>query len=372
MAKKIKSSRAFSYQCLSYSQRGEKSAVPRFCLFHAPAGEILEWADIERLEVRPGGAQRALNDSRVRSLCRFLGDDRNTVPTAVIIALELRPVALRSQRGKGLSVLDIVFDGKKKPGVVIDGQHRLIGVREFDPAMNLNVVALLGCFEDETAFQFLVINNKAAKVSTDHIKALLAERRDAGLKERLRRARLTISPRIDFVSLADCDPESPFKSLIDWPTNRDGYRWIPPAAIELAIKDIQERSIPEFEDVDIMLEFFFTVWATICNEWSHLWCEGSKLLSKVGIACMTQFVTNSVVSSYDLGEMDVTDVEQVSDRTQQILGLQSPELWIADWSSAGYDTQAGRKLVLDALVQVARNVRAKRQWRSDVPLLSAK
>ena len=87
---------------------------------------------------------------------------------------------------------------------------------------------------------------------------------------------------------------------------------------------------------------------------------------------MTQFVTNSVVSSYDLGEMDVTDVEQVSDRTQQILGLQSPELWIADWSSAGYDTQAGRKLVLDALVQVARNVRAKRQWRSDVPLLSAK
>ena len=371
MAKRAKTSKKYSYDCLSYSQRDEESEVPRFCLFHASAAEILEWADIERLEVRRGGAQRSLNDSRVRSLRRFLDDETNTVPTAVIIALELTPDALKVQRGKQHPTLSIIYDGKKKPGIVIDGQHRLIGVSEFDPNMHVNVVALLGCYEDETAFQFLVINNKAAKVPTDHIKALLAERRNPALQDRLRRARLTISPRIDFVSLADCDSESPFKNRIDWPTNRQGKKWIAPAAIELAIKDIQERNIREFDEVDVLTEYFFTIWKTIHDEWPELWCEGSKLLSKVGIVCMTQFITNSIVSSYDLGELEVTNVAEVSDRVLQLLELQKREFWTTEWSSAGYDTQAGRKLVLDSLVQVARNVRSKRQWKADVPILSA-
>ena len=362
----------YKYDCLAYSQRPDQGSVPQFCIFHAPVGEVLQWADIERLEAGPGGAQRGLNDAKVRSVKRYLDDEANTIPTAVIIALDLPDGALESSPRRKSATLRIkVRPRKPKPGVIIDGQHRLLGMREFDPSIHVNIVALLTGEEDETAFQFLVINNKAAKVVTDHIKALLAERDDERLKERLRKARLTISPRYGFVAIADSDEESPFCQRIDWPINRDGVKWVKPAAIETAIKDIQDRRVPEFEDHDNLIEYFFTMWRAIKDKWPTLWSSESKLLNKVGIVCMTQYMTNSIVSSYDLEELDVTSLKDVDKRVRHLLKMQRRDFWTAEWSSAGYDTQAGRKIIVDSLVQVARNVRQKVDWKDDVDVLSS-
>ena len=77
-----------TYECLVYRQRNSKE-TPEFCMFHAPVSEILSWCDIRRLEIGPDGAQRALNESRVRSVKRYLEDDLTTVPTAVIVSLSL-------------------------------------------------------------------------------------------------------------------------------------------------------------------------------------------------------------------------------------------------------------------------------------------
>jgi hypothetical protein len=101
-----------------------------------------------------------------------------------------------------------------------------------------------------------------------------------------------------------------------------------------------------------------------------LWNKDGKLLNKVGIVCTTQYMTNSIVSSYDLGDFDVTNMELVDDRVRQLLQMQKKEFWTADWSSAGYDTQAGRKAIVDSLVQIARNVRQERTWTEDVEVLS--
>ena len=89
----------------------------------------------------------------------------------------------------------------KKIATVIDGQHRLLGMARFSDDIRVNVVALLTDDTDEDAFQFLVINNKAAKVSTDHIKSLLFERNNESLKARLSKARLSVSQRYTFVGI---------------------------------------------------------------------------------------------------------------------------------------------------------------------------
>ena len=47
----------FRYQCLITKQQVAPEA-PTFCLFHAPVGEILQWADIKRLEEEPGAPER--------------------------------------------------------------------------------------------------------------------------------------------------------------------------------------------------------------------------------------------------------------------------------------------------------------------------
>ena len=69
----------------------------------------------------------------------------------------------------------------------------------------------------------------------------------------------------------------------------------------------QERKIPEFEDKDTLIDYFFTLWKEVKTTWRDLWVAESKLLSKVGIVCMTQYVTNSVASSYDLAQLDITN-----------------------------------------------------------------
>ena len=184
-------------------------------------------------------AQRSLNTSKLHAIKRFLRDPDNTIPTSIIISLNL-PAEARIMEGGQFRKIRFTYDqADPKFAVVIDGQHRLLGMKDLDPSLHVNVVALLTGDLNEAAFQFLVINNKASKVPTDHIKTLLAERQDTRLQERLLTARLSIDNRYEFVATADNDPESPFRNEIDWPTNRTGVHLVKPAGIETAVRDIQ-------------------------------------------------------------------------------------------------------------------------------------
>src|ERR1700722_6690952 len=80
----------FRYECLVSLQRQTPNA-PTFLLFHAPAGEILQWAAIRRLEEEAGAPQRQTSPAKVRAIKRFLETDGgNTIPTSVIITLDLQ------------------------------------------------------------------------------------------------------------------------------------------------------------------------------------------------------------------------------------------------------------------------------------------
>jgi DGQHR domain-containing protein len=306
----------------------------------------------------------------VRSVARYLEDDLNTVPTSIVISLAIPPE--RYPQGQGLRSANITIEntGDNKPGIVIDGQHRLIGISRFDPSIHVNVVALLTDDPDEAAFQFFIINNKASRVSTDHIKALLSERASEKLRNRLKKSRLAIGDSYRYVSIADTDDESPFKSLVDWPSNRSATKWIKPLAIEVAVNDIQERKIRVFQDEDFVIDCFFLMWAAVRNKWPHLWIEGSSLLSKVGVVCMTQYLTNILVNASDLGELDIGNLNSTRLRIEGALVYQSDQLWLTPWEPGSYDTLTGRKQVVQSLVQVSRNLRSGEDWSEDVTVLA--
>ena len=174
----------FSYPCIVYRQRTDNDQIPSFCMFAAKVGEILQWADIKRLVDEPGAAQCAVNKAKVLAVRRFLElDDRNTIPTAIIVNLNLpkgvlEPIAQAKAVAAEVQMLSIKVEKGHKPGFIVDGQHRVLGIKEFDEDIVVNVVALLDADDMEVAFQCMVINNKAAKVSTDHIRACV------GLQER--------------------------------------------------------------------------------------------------------------------------------------------------------------------------------------------
>jgi DGQHR domain-containing protein len=253
----------FRYECLVTKQQTATEA-PTFCLFHAPVGEILEWADIKRLEEEAGAPQRRTSPAKVKAIKRFLETNpRNTIPTSVILTIDIsldliKPVAVNGPSSFGIIEFEVT-PGSTKPGLVIDGQHRLLGMKDYAPTMDVNVVAILGATDMEKAFQFLVINNKASKVSMDHIRALALHYEEDALKKRLETARLTLDPNVGYIGLVNNEEDSPFRGMVAWPLTPEANRIIVPASIEASIGLIQQQKVRDFDSEDVLLEFFYTI-----------------------------------------------------------------------------------------------------------------
>jgi DGQHR domain-containing protein len=361
----------FRYECLRVVQQHSEGA-PTFCIFHAPVSDVLLWSDIRRLEDEPGAPQRRMSPAKVKAIERFLEKDpRNTIPTSVILTLDLPPNSVTAVQGfDSVSIIEFeTAEGVQKPGLIIDGQHRLLGMNQFSPELNVNVVAVLGADDAEKAFQFLVINNKASKVSLDHIRALALHYEDEALKTRLTTARLALNPNVGFVGLVNDEDDSPFRGMISWPLTPEAQRVVVPAAIEASIGVIQQTKVREFDSDDVLLEFFYTIWRRIKHAWPQVWNSTSKLLSKVGVICMTQYMTDVLISSYDLELLDISDPESVGKKVDLILSNQVPQFWTIQWTSTSYDTKVGRSMIVSSLVQIARNTRTGVAWHEDIALI---
>jgi len=258
---------------------------------------------------------------------------------------------------------------------IVDGQHRLFGIDLYDPNMEVAVVGLLEADLVERAFQFLVINNKSSKVPTTHTKALLAKMKATSLAKRLKGARLSFDAEgIKDVDLVNSDPESPFHNSIDWTTTPQATRFIQATAIELSLSYLSGLQLAEFEDRDIRRSVFLTIWKTVKGTWPKLWKKDSRLVSKVGIFCLTRFIADRISQWADSDELDieVTDLAEIELQTKKILGYMDQRFWSSPWaekSSGGYDTNQGRDRVLAALTQLYRNGRKDLDWYTDIDIV---
>lgn len=390
----------FQYLTLTYEQRPAAAGAPRFCIFRAPVGEILRWAAIHRLsKLNPNAIQREPKRARILGIKRFLvQDERNTIPAAVVVALNGvgiqplegcklvssgAPVPTNTLQGLAQLLISVPDDGdlSQIPGLVIDGQHRLKGIAEFNPETSVNVVAILDTDTNEQAFQFLVINNKAAKVSTDHIRAMVGlDYEELLLSTRLQTARLNLDDNVRSVSVMDTDSESPFKGMIKWPLNMtyEGEKsknsgQIPPAAIEAAIGYIKSKGIGDLDDPESVDQFFISAWSVVKSEWAHIFNKDSKLLDKVGIVCLTEFMTNQLRSTSlnRKTRFSMADPEAVVANTKELLETLSPEFWIVEWKSTSYDTRAGRDQIVSALDRIHGNLSEERPWHTEVDIIKS-
>ncbi len=361
----------YKYSAIFSRQRGSNG--PLLATFVAPAGEVAAWAEVERLQHEGSGHQRLRSKSKVQAIARFLElDDRNTIPTALVVALQIPD--LEEPPMRECATITIPADVDSPPGLVIDGQHRMYGVETYDPDLPLNVVALINPADEEIAFQFLVINGKASKVPTDHVKLLALHYEDEHLADRLKTARMVLG-RHTFVGIVDNSPESPFYQSVEWPTEKtdaDGERMnlIRPASVEQAVATIQKKNLPDLADDDSHIEFFFTLWWAVRDRWPDLWTEDSKLLQKVGLVTLTTFVIEDLMHLADRGGIDLSDPDATRTEIEEnILAYLHPEFWEREWAAKSLDTSAGRQLVVDALTTMRRNLGRGVKWDTDLQLL---
>jgi len=358
------------FPALEFRQRGP--TAPELVVFCAPVGKILEFATVEELTPTTRGPQREQKEARVVAIKKFLdADPKNTIPTALILAFAPGKAKFKSAGGGSLSV---AWESGAA-ATIVDGQHRLFGIASYDPTIEVAVVGLLEADQVERAFQFLVINNKSSKVPTTHTKALLAKMKATPLAKRLKGARLSFDAEgIKDVDLVNSDPESPFHNSVDWTTTPKASRFVQATAIELSLSYLGGLQIAEFEDRDIRRSVFLTIWKTVKSTWPKLWKKDSRLVSKVGIFCLTRFVVDRISQWADSDELDIeiTDLEEIEGQTTKILGYMDQRFWTSPWaekSSGGFDTNQGRDRVLAALTQLYRNGRKDLDWYTDIDIV---
>lgn len=370
--------REYSYAALKFEQHGK--AAPSLVIFHAPVGEVLSWAEVGELETtrksaKKTGAQREQKKAKVRAIKKFLAADRrNIIPTAVIVAFSEGTAEFDEGVREGGTLT--ITAGATYAANIVDGQHRLYGMKEFSPDTQAALVGLLDADHVEKAFQFLVINNKSSRVAATHTKALLSRMHRTELSKRLGLAKMSFEVEgIKDVDLVNTDAESPFYQTIDWTTTPKDKRMVQATAIEMSLDYIGGLGISEYDDHDVRRSVFLTMWKTVKQHWKPLWKRRSRLVSKVGIVCLTKFVMDMIVkwSENDELEIELTDLEDIVIQTKKIISLMDVKFWTAEWaegSQGGFDTNQGRERVVRALSQLHRNGRQKEEWYTDIDIIS--
>ena len=119
------------------------------------------------------------------------------------------------------------------------------------------------------------------------------------------------------------------------------------------------------------------MWTVIKEEWADLFVANSKLLSKVGMTCMTQFVCSTIKTwarnprlrdQVDPG--DPGDPDKVRDVTRDVLATLDPQFFEAEWASTSYDTRAGRDLVMADLEALSFNISSNEPWHEGLKVIS--
>ena len=370
-------SKAFQYYVLQYRQRGQVSSP--FVVFHASASEVAAWADVDRLEPNnPTGAQRPLRELKVKKVQRFLGANaRNTIPTAVVVALDQAAVKFEGNAdgngGGEHGFLTIEVRPGRKPGLIIDGQHRVHGIKSFQPDMHLNIVAIIGGDDMERAFQFVVINNSATKVPKTHIQALNLQFDPEKLNKRLlESAGVTLGlTEQKYDDLQSLDVAQPFLHLIDWPTNKDGF--VQARAIQGALAETRERA-SSLGIEDLERDVFLAMWQVIKSMYPKaVWDRypGSRLLQNVSIVALTVFLLETMVARQRMADVpvDFSDTQEIADVVRRVLGRVPAEFWTTDWKLTELDTSSGRQKLLDELGMIDSNVRYGRPWFENLTLI---
>ncbi len=379
------------------SQRGIGNCV-EFVVFIASAKDIIKWAGTRRVGEHHDGIQRILKESRVRQVTHFLdSDERNTLPTNVTIAFakdtsQFHPlgsimnamipqIASNEALAEKLEwgVLSFEFEEgvpeHQRLALIVDGQHRLNGMAKFEREnLPILVSALIDSSPEEQAFQFVVINNKASKVPTDNVKAIVASQLDeTELQRRLLYAGIKYGKIAGILREVNDREDSPFKNLLDWPLNPEDQRMVSLTAIETCLKTIGRRINILDKNDEAIKEVFLTMWQAIKQEFTDLWVAHDKFMSKVNIVSLNEYLAEKLAFAWEVDLIDINQMDQIESHMKITLAALNPEFWEREWNIRLSDNVTMRNLIKNDLHTMAQNSKnPHNKWYSGVILLKAK
>lgn len=301
-------------------------------------------------------------------------ENEESIPQSYIAQLtaELRVAqdvnsALPTERR--LAVEDFV-KGVSKPGLILDGQHRVFGAKDvLDFDVELPLVLMPSLPFAEQVFHFYVLNNKArplrptelrSTVSTSltnkEIDELHARLRTSGVKAE--EARWTYD--------MNNNTSSPFKGLIDFGLRDDvgfipenvAYQVVsafmkPPKNYKLLIKDVEPW---EDSDESYKMGLFFAFWKAVATTYPNAWAEGQKknsnrqIFYKATMLCLQEYLLETMVKAMPSRLQKkqgsfFNDPKELESEVRSNLYFLAEEFFTREWTETGLDTPERRRFL---------------------------
>lgn len=294
------------------------------------------------------------------------------------LAKELRDALTRPEDvpPERMKTIEDYISGVSKPGLIIDGQHRVLGAKNVsDHDVILPVVVMLGLSHQEQVFQFYVLNSKAKPlrptelrriVSTSltnfEIEDLYARFRVSGLDPE--EARWTYE--------MNNSPQSVFRGLIDFGFRNEGeiipenvadqlvrsFMKMPRSRYASLTDPVRER----WDDVEQRLRIFFELWKAVKTVYDDAWNEAlecakernqKQIFTKVALLTLQKFLLDRFVTALPYRAQGASAPFQDEGSTKEMVVSTLKNLpskfFMQEWKMTQMDTSAGRDLLYDQM-----------------------
>lgn len=143
--------------------------IGTFYLTSMDASTLAKVATIERRNKNPDAVQREQSNSRISEIAKYCSEADATFPTPIIIAV-------KENADIRIDEDFILFNEDDILGEVIDGQHRLEGLKasNYLSKFQMPVVLMFNLYPSQKAYVFSIINSKQTRVNMSLIYDLFA------------------------------------------------------------------------------------------------------------------------------------------------------------------------------------------------------
>jgi hypothetical protein len=267
------------------------------------------------------------------------------------------------------------MNGVAKPGLILDGQHRVFGAKEVhDFDVELPVVVLPKLPPSEQVFHFYVLNNKAKPLNRTHLRRIistsLSKKEIDALYDRLKDAGVE-ARSAEWTHRMNTDADSPFVRLIDMGLNGStgvisenvAYQVVSKFMLlknrfPLLVDDVPEWNV---NSNDYRLSAFYAFWRAIKGLYPNAWNKASnptqdpesqvdrQIFFKVSLIRLQEFVLQSLNNEMPKRNMkgEPSPFANISDLEREVsyhLPFLKEEFFLKEWRAKGLDTSAGHEL----------------------------
>jgi hypothetical protein len=314
--------------------------------------------------------------------------DEEEIPPESYLSIVVKKL---EDAGQNMQTLDENFrqaveeylKGVSKPGLILDGQHRVFGAKNVSSfPVFLPVVMLPGLSFSEQVFHFYVLNNKAKPLNKTELRSIIAtslgKEEIKNLYDRFKQVGVT-AEETAWTYKMNTDPESPFGGLVNFGIGGVSSSPIPEnVAYQVVSKfiKINKKYRMLFADVenwgsdlqtgaDYRLRLFYSIWRGVRSKYPSAWNSavesgGGQILQKVNLIVLQEFLLDKLVAEMPKrkakGEKSpFTDPTLLEEEIGFQLAFLSEEFYTTEWRMKGLDTATGHKAFRDAIDDAVNN-----------------